>query len=131
MASSSSSSLIGGKTIEQWLTEIKGRKREPANANAQAKRPQSFRDAVVQARVHRDRDQLIAAIRDDDVCRLASLNHHGDACVLFRPFVRGSYNICYFVEFQNGDRWVVRIPLAPTLALPPADKLESEVTVMQ
>lgn len=54
MASSSSSSLIGGKTIDQWLTEIKGRKREPENAQAQ--RPQSFRDAVLQARVHRARD---------------------------------------------------------------------------
>ncbi|KAH6622646.1 phosphotransferase enzyme family protein [Chaetomium tenue] len=96
--------VIGGKTIEQWLTEIKGRKREPKNAQAQ--RPQSFRDAVVQARVHRDRDHFIATIRGEDLQYL-------------------------FVEFQNGDRWVVRIPLAPTLAAPPADKLESEVAVMK
>lgn len=100
MASSSSSSLIAGKTIEQWLTEIKNRKREPANANANvpAKRPQSFRDAVVQARVHRDRDQFIAAIRDDDVCRLASLNHHGDATCCF---VRTSAEVTIFATLWS------------------------------
>jgi hypothetical protein len=54
-------------------------------------------------------------------------------CEFFKPPVRGSYNICYFVQFHQGvgDKWVVRVPLAPTLALAPADKLESEVAVMQ
>ncbi|KAK4156988.1 hypothetical protein C8A00DRAFT_12124, partial [Chaetomidium leptoderma] len=76
--------------------------------------PQSFRDGVVQARVHRERDGFIASIKDEDVCHLASIYHNDDSCVLFKPSVRGSYNICYFVEFTTGDKWVVRVLLSPT-----------------
>ncbi|KAG4428691.1 hypothetical protein IFR05_015829 [Cadophora sp. M221] len=96
---------------------------------------QSFRDPLVQARVHRDRDQFIASIRDEDVRSLAALYHNGDACEFFKPPIRGSYNICYFVQFQTlidgaGDRWVVRVPLAPCLAFGSSSKLESEVATM-
>jgi hypothetical protein len=81
--------------------------------------------------VHGARDAFIASIQDEHVCQLASTYHNSDSCVFFQPAVRGSYNICYFVEFANGDKWVVRVPLAPTLALDGADKLESEVTTMR
>ncbi|KAF4626308.1 hypothetical protein G7Y89_g11853 [Cudoniella acicularis] len=133
LRSSSSSSLIGGKTVAQWLSEIKASNLKPT----EAKPPQSFRNRVVQARIYRDRDQFIASIRDDDVCRLAALYHNGDTCTFFKPPSRGSYNICYFVQFQSscierdGDKWVVRVPLAPCLAFGGRSKLESEVATMQ
>ena len=96
----------------------------------------SFRDSLVEARVHRDRDRFIDSIRHDDVCSLAASHHNGDACTFFKPPVRGSYNICYFVQFgslndRDGDRWVVRVPLAPCLAFGSRSKLESEVATMQ
>lgn len=99
--------------------------------------PQTFRDQIVQARIHRNRDRFIASIRDEDVCRLAALYHNGDTCIFFKPPSRGSYNICYFVQFNpgalngDGDRWVVRVPLAPCLAAVGWSKLESEVATMQ
>ncbi|AEO64016.1 uncharacterized protein THITE_2109687 [Thermothielavioides terrestris NRRL 8126] len=51
--------------------------------------PQSFRDAVVRARVHGGDDRFLAAIRDEDVCHLASTRHGGGGCVLFKSAVRG------------------------------------------
>jgi len=126
-----SHTLIGGKTAEHWVSEIKAARR----TRTEAKPPQNFRDGVVQARVHSDRDRFIASIREDDVCRLAASHHGGDPCVLFQPPVRGSYNIRYFVQFlsgikgQAGEKWVVRIPLDPCLAVGGESKLESEVAV--
>ena len=128
-SSSSSVSLYGGKTFSQFLAEVKVNASKAAYSKP--KKPQSFRDGLVQSRVHAERDRFIASIQHKHVCDLASMYHNRDSCVLFKPFVRGSYNICYFVEFVNGDKWVVRVPLAPTLALDAADKLESEVAVMR
>ena len=133
-SSSSSSSLIGGKTVAQWVAEIKAGNLPKQTA---AKPPQSFKDGVVQARVHHDRDCFIASIHDEDICRLAASHHNGDTCTFFKPPTRGSYNICYFVQFPSasiegdGDRWVVRVPLAPCLAFGGKSKLESEVATMQ
>ncbi|KAK0621928.1 phosphotransferase enzyme family-domain-containing protein [Bombardia bombarda] len=121
-----------------------------------------MRDRIVQARVHKNRQDFIESINEDDICRLASSYHGGDPCSFFKPPDRGSYNSCYFVEFggsagigigrsrgddvtgsngssdgfnnskkRGGDRWVVRVPLSPYLAMPAYDKLESEVAVMQ
>jgi hypothetical protein len=74
-------------------------------------------------------------------------HHNDDPCTFFKPPTRGSYNICFFVRFhprstneagdpsgqacENGDRWVVRVPLSPYLGIAAHDKLESEVAVMQ
>ena len=91
----------------------------------------------MQARVHGDRDRFIASIQEDDVCRLASLHHNGDPCTYFKPPIRGSYNICYFVQFcssssdKDGDKWVVRVPLAPCLAYGAEKKLSNEVATMK
>ena len=99
--------------------------------------PQQMKDSVVQSRVHQQRDQFIAAIREDDVCLLASSHRNGEHCSFFKPPIRGSYNICYFVQFQSqsfqedGERWVVRVPLAPCLAYGSRTKLESEIATMQ
>ena len=132
LPSDSSSSLIGGKTLAQWLAEIKAGN---LNSTAEAKPPQSFNNGIVQARIHRDRDRFIASIRNDDVRRLATMYHGGDDCTYFKPPIRGSYNICYFVQFssskdRDGHKWVVRVPLAPCLAFGAKSKLESEVATM-
>jgi len=123
-----------GKTWSQLVAQIEANlvNPKPANDKAQQKLERhAFMDDVVRTRVHGDRDAFIALIHQEDVCRLASRYHNGDPCTAFTPPIWGSYNICYFVEFGQGDRWVVRIPLAPTLAISPEDKLESEVAVMQ
>ncbi|KAI1499372.1 phosphotransferase enzyme family protein [Biscogniauxia marginata] len=92
--------------------------------------PQQLRDSIVKARVHNERDKFIATIREEQVCALASSYHRGDNCRYFAKPVRGSYNICFFVTFDDGDKWVVRIPLAPCLAFEARSKLESEVATM-
>jgi hypothetical protein len=69
----------------------------------------SFRDSLVEARVYCDRDRFIASICHKDVYSLATLYYNGDPYKFFKPPVRGSYNICYFVQFHSltnkaGDR---------------------------
>lgn len=96
----------------------------------------SFRNPLVEASVHRERERFSASIRDEAVCSLAASYHNGDACEFFKAPIRGSYNICYFVQFYSlidgaGDKWVVRVPLAPCLAFGSRSKLESEVATMQ
>ncbi|KPM34283.1 hypothetical protein AK830_g12291 [Neonectria ditissima] len=97
--------------------------------------PRQLKDRVVQSRIHHERDRFIASIHESDVCRLASSYHDGDSCTFFKPPTRGSYNICYFVQFCSAgtdvERWVVRVPLAPCLALGGRNKLESEIASMK
>lgn len=103
---------------------------------------QMMRDQIVQAHVHKKRDEFIASINEDDVLALAKSHHKGDNCRFFKDPARGSYNICFFVEFdppadqtesENSDRerWVVRIPLTPCLAFGGRSKLENEVATMR
>lgn len=93
------------------------------------------RHAVLHAPRTRARDQFIASIQEDDVLRLVSSYHNADPCNFFRTPNRGSYNICYFVQFlsQDGDteKWAVRVPLEPCLAFGGQNKLESEIAAMQ
>ncbi|SPQ23240.1 29d6bc0f-2a66-4312-bc02-5c27108df120 [Thermothielavioides terrestris] len=42
-------------------------------------------------------------------CHLASTHHGGDGCVSFKPAVRGSSNVCYYLEFTSGDKWLLKI----------------------
>jgi len=104
-------------------------------------------DRIVEDRVRKDRDRFIESIKGDDICRLASSSHNNDPCAFFKPPTRGSYNICYFVRFcshstdkvgdsnrqkcEDGDSWVVRVPLSSCLAFGAHNKLESEVATMQ
>lgn len=96
-------------------------------------------DTRLLERVHADRDSFIASIRLDDVLALAASYHpSGSTGRFFREPLRGSYNICYFVYFKStsredneGDRWVVRVPLQPTLELDVKDKVNSEVATMR
>ncbi len=109
-----------------------------------------MRNTITEGRAHEARDRFIDSIDEGDVLRLASSHHNGELCAFFKPPVRGTYNICYFVRFGgsesdgNGgesaaetedavdrDLWVVRIPLEPHLCIPAHEKVESEVAVMQ
>ncbi|GAB1311906.1 hypothetical protein MFIFM68171_02116 [Madurella fahalii] len=127
--SSSSSSLYRGKTFSQFLAGLKANASKAADSKP--RKPQSFRDGLIRARVHYKRNCFIASIRDEDICHFASIQHNRNSCILFKSFVRNSYNVCYFIEFANSDRWVIQVPLAPTLALDATDKLESEVAAIQ
>ncbi|KAF2971191.1 hypothetical protein GQX73_g2405 [Xylaria multiplex] len=91
---------------------------------------QQLRDFIVKTRIHKERDAFIASIREEQVCNLASSHRRGDRCRCFKAPVRGSYNVCFFVKFDDGEKWVVRIPLAPCLAFGAKSKLESEIATM-
>lgn len=131
---SSLEAIYGDKTSSEWwrdaLAELKRAKATKA-VNPAPQKQHGYRDAILRARMHRERDAFVESIKEEDICRLASSYHGKDGCALFKPLVRGSFNVCYFVEFANGDRWVVRVPLRPTLAIDSADKLETEVAVMR
>ncbi|KAK7415903.1 hypothetical protein QQZ08_012215 [Neonectria magnoliae] len=99
--------------------------------STKAARPQGFTDAIVQRRVHRGRDQFLQHITKEKVLALASSRRPGLTCDYFKDPERGSYNLCCFVEFEDGQKWVVRIPLAPCLASGPRSKLEREIATMQ
>lgn len=99
-------------------------------------------------KIHAERDHFISSLRDDDILALTALYHPNDArgC-FFREPIRGSYNICYFIHFPSpsegalnsndddaddgGERWVVRVPLQPTLGFDAKEKVETEVATMR
>ena len=100
-------------------------------------------DEIIETRIHKEREEFIDSIKDQ-ICALASTYHNSDDCEFFRDFNRGSYNVCFFVQFfqhskldresgakPDGDRWVVRVPLEPCLAMEPWEKVETEVATMQ
>ncbi|KAL8312977.1 hypothetical protein RB593_007282 [Gaeumannomyces tritici] len=100
-------------------------------------------DEIIEDGIRKEREQYIESIKDR-ICSLASAHHGGDDCEFFQDFKRGSYNVCFFVRFfrrprpareldaaPNGDRWVVRVPLAPCLAIEPWEKVATEVATMQ
>jgi hypothetical protein len=58
-----------------------------------------MRDLIVEHRIHEDRGRFIKAI-DEVNCRLASSYHNNDPCIIFKPSSRGSYNVCFFVQFS-------------------------------
>ncbi|KAK3364154.1 phosphotransferase enzyme family protein [Lasiosphaeria hispida] len=92
--------------------------------------PQQLKDQIV-SQVHLERDQFIASIPEHQVLTLALSYRNEAPCHFFDKPKRGSYNICYFVQFCDGVKWVVRVPLAPCLAFGGRRKLESEVAAMQ
>ncbi|TAQ89082.1 hypothetical protein B7494_g2604 [Chlorociboria aeruginascens] len=73
---------------------------------------------------------FIASIDPDAVCKLASQHNSSKTCHMFRDPVNGSYNVCYFVEFEDGTKWVVRIPLEPSISNV-WDKVQSEVATIR
>ncbi|KAL2258058.1 hypothetical protein VTK26DRAFT_8773 [Humicola hyalothermophila] len=47
---------------------------------------------------------FIDSIDPNDVCRLASQHNSSKTCRMFRDPAHGSYNVCYFVEFEDGNQ---------------------------
>ena len=76
------------------------------------------------------------SIDPDAVCRLASQHRGSMPCRMFhgaaggKERANGSFNVCYFVEFPDSTRWVVRIPIVPAIQDVWA-KLQSEVATMR
>lgn len=76
------------------------------------------------------RQAFIDSIDLNDICRLASHHNSSKPCRIFRDHAHGSFNVCYFVEFEDGTKWVVRIPLVP--CIPNVwDKVQSEVATVR
>ncbi|KAK3379043.1 kinase-like domain-containing protein [Lasiosphaeria ovina] len=73
---------------------------------------------------------FIDSIDLNAVCSLASLHNSSKNCRMFRDAASGSYNVCYFVEFDDGTQWVVRIPLEPCISNV-WDKVQSEVATIR
>lgn len=92
-----------------------------------------MRRQIKTAEIDAARDRWIAALDDSDICRLASSFRGGDPCTIFRPRQHGTFNVCFFVEFQSPwARWVVRTPIPVSLPKVLMDeKTEIEVATMR
>ncbi|KAK0632513.1 hypothetical protein B0T14DRAFT_550025 [Immersiella caudata] len=73
---------------------------------------------------------FIDSINPNDICKLASRHNSSKTCRIFRDPVNGSYDVSYFVEFEDGTKWVVRIPLEPYICNV-WDKVQSEVATVR
>ncbi|KAH9208501.1 kinase-like domain-containing protein [Leptodontidium sp. 2 PMI_412] len=73
---------------------------------------------------------FIDSIDPNVVCKLASQHNSSQICWMFQDPANGSYNVCYFVEFEDGTQWVVRIPLEPSISNV-WDKVQSEVATIR
>lgn len=80
--------------------------------------------------IEEDLKAFIDSIDPSAVCRLASRHNSSKTCRIFRDPANGSYNVCYFVEFEGGTQWVVRIPLEPSISNV-WDKVQSEVATIR
>lgn len=88
-------------------------------------------DLIAQDYLQQERDSFIAEIDESAIRRLASSYHDGDECDFFQPPKCGRFVVSYFVRFDNGDSWVVRVPIAPCLAFDAQELVEREVVTMQ
>lgn len=74
-------------------------------------------------------EAFIQALQTSAVEALASRYNKNEACKVFRR-LHGSFNVCYFVEFEDGTRWTIRIPITPRLHKP-WEKVQSEVATLK
>ena len=75
------------------------------------------RDRFIESLCPRKIEALASSYKDNMTCRV--LGHKN-----------GSFSVCYFVEFNDATKWVVRIPLEPSL-YQPWEKLQSEVATVR
>jgi len=54
---------------------------------------------------------FINSIDPSNVYSLASRHNYFKPCRIFQETANSSYNVCFFVEFDESVKWVVRIPL--------------------
>lgn len=72
---------------------------------------------------------FITSISEDAICRLASRHNGGQPCrVVGRD--KGSFNICFFIRFENGIKWTIRVPIEPVVE-DAWNKVQSEVATMR
>ncbi|KAJ4321054.1 hypothetical protein N0V84_005521 [Fusarium piperis] len=74
-------------------------------------------------------EAFISSITDEAICCLASRFQGGRSCTITGRS-RGSFNICFFVRFDNDIEWTVRVPLEPVVHDVWA-KLQSEVATIR
>ncbi|KAK3905465.1 kinase-like domain-containing protein [Staphylotrichum tortipilum] len=87
-----------------------------------------MRNFIKTGKIEEERERWVAALDDDEILRLASSVRGRDKCIIFQPRKRGSYNICFFVEFDSPpERWVVRIPIP--MCIIPKDMLDEKTEV--
>ncbi len=99
----------------------------------------AFTNAMTEKSVHGRRDIFIKKLhlRETQILRLAASACRKTSGRFFQPenednyFIRGSYNISFFIEFDDGQKCLFRIPLRPCLAYCARRKLQSEVATMQ
>lgn len=99
----------------------------------------TFNNDLIGQEVYRKRDQFVRELRqrEEEILQLASSVCGRGPCSFFRHsalgeyFVHGSYNFSFFIEFEDGEKCVLRIPLRPCLAYNAQEKLRSEIVTMQ
>ncbi|KAI8681736.1 APH domain-containing protein [Fusarium keratoplasticum] len=99
-------------------------------ADAQADRDTANTFPPTEEQLEERIKKFIVSLDEDAICRLASQHNGQKPCrVVGRD--RGSFNVCFFIHFdQDGGRWVVRIPLEPVVQHA-WDKVQSEVATMR
>lgn len=94
-----------------------------------------MRNRIVEEKIIREREAFIQSIDRRTICDLASSYHDDARCRVFKT-THGSFNICFFVEFDSvspqgkPDRWVIRIPF-PGRVPWIDEKIDSEVATMK
>ncbi|OAQ98384.1 hypothetical protein LLEC1_07196 [Akanthomyces lecanii] len=74
-------------------------------------------------------DAFMQSLLPSAIEALASKHNNGKACTIFSRLY-GSFNVCFFVRFEDGLQWTVRNPIIPRLH-EPWQKLESEVVTLK
>ncbi|KAH6715938.1 hypothetical protein BKA61DRAFT_631473 [Leptodontidium sp. MPI-SDFR-AT-0119] len=73
---------------------------------------------------------FIDSIDPSKVCSLASRHNGFKPCRIFQEIVNGSYNVRFFVEFDDSVKWVVRIPSESSVHNA-WDKVQSDVATIR
>ena len=73
---------------------------------------------------------FVDSIDPSNVCSLVSRHNSFKPCRIFQETANGSYNVCFFVEFDETVKWVVRIPSESSVHNA-WDKVQSEVATIR
>ncbi|KFG81715.1 phosphotransferase enzyme family protein [Metarhizium anisopliae] len=84
--------------------------------------------ALTDDEVAKASDNFVESLLPEKIKALASRYNGGRSCDITGQ-ARGSYNVCFFVKFDNDEEWVVRIPIEPAL-YKPWETLLSEVATI-
>lgn len=90
-------------------------------------------DERIETRNHQSLYYWLRSLDDIGLSRIlawVSTFHDGMPCRKFAPYDRGGFNFCIPVEFDNGDRWMVRLPRSGKCHHAD-DKVLREVATMQ